>query len=112
MLKDGTYSVWFKTPSGEGTGIVVLSEGKVVGGDTVLTYTGTFAVEGNRFTATIKTNRHAQGQPSVFGLDDLTITLEGSCNSSSVAQCAGFAAECPGLPFEATLLRVASDDAV
>lgn len=109
MLKDGTYSAWFKTPAGEGTGIVHLAAGKVVGSDTVLSYAGSYEIDGDRFTATIKTHRHAQGQPSVFGLDDLTISLKGSSNGT-VARCDGFADEAPGLPFKVTLLLATSDD--
>jgi hypothetical protein len=42
MLRNGSYSAWFKTPKAGGTGIVVLSDGKLTGGDTVLAYTGTY----------------------------------------------------------------------
>jgi hypothetical protein len=42
MLRNGSYSAWFRTPQGEGTGIVALSDGKLTGGDTVLAYTGTY----------------------------------------------------------------------
>jgi hypothetical protein len=40
MLRNGSYSAWFRTPQGEGTGIVVLNDGKMTGGDTVIAYTG------------------------------------------------------------------------
>ena len=38
MLRNGSYSAWFRTQRGEGTGIVELNDGKVTGGDTVLAY--------------------------------------------------------------------------
>lgn len=109
MLRDGTYSAWFKTTVGEGTGIVHLAAGTVVGRDTVLAYAGSYEIDGNRFTAVIKTNRHAPGQPSVFGLDDLSLRLKGSSNGT-VAHCSGFADEAPELPFEVTLLLSVSED--
>jgi len=40
MLKDGSYSAWFRTQRGEGTGIVELSAGKVTGGDAFFAYAG------------------------------------------------------------------------
>jgi hypothetical protein len=49
------------------------------------------------------------GHASVFGLDDLTLSLEGSCKGTTFS-CWGFAAEAPDLPFRATLLFSSSDD--
>jgi hypothetical protein len=69
MLRNGSYSTWFRTPQGEGTGIVVLSDGKLTGGDTVLAYAGTYFQNGDRFSASVRTQRHTPGQPSVFGID-------------------------------------------
>lgn len=108
MLQEGTYSAWFKTPAGEGTGIVHLEAGQVSGHDTVLTYAGSYTIDGDRFTAIITTHRHAQGQPSVFGVDDLTLNLEGSSNGR-LATCSGFANEAPDLPFRATLMLSVPD---
>jgi hypothetical protein len=110
MLQEGTYSAWFKTPAGEGTGIVHLMAGQVSGQDTVLTYAGSYTIDGDRFTAIIRTHRHAQGQATIFGLDDLTLSLEGSSNGR-LATCSGFASEAPGLPFQATLILSVPDQA-
>lgn len=35
MLRNGSYSAWFRTPRGEGMGVVVLNDGKLSGGDTI-----------------------------------------------------------------------------
>jgi hypothetical protein len=50
MLRNGSYSAWFRTPQGEGTGVVVLNDGKMIGGDTVIAYTGSYVEEGDTFT--------------------------------------------------------------
>ena len=42
MVKDGNYVVWFRTPRGQGTGHVHLSEGKISGGDAFITYCGSY----------------------------------------------------------------------
>jgi hypothetical protein len=106
MLRNGSYSAWFRTPQGEGTGIVVLNDGKMTGGDTVIAYTGSYVEEGDTFTASITTERHTQGQPSVFGIDENDLTLTGK-STRTTASCTRTAKQAPGLTFEATLVRMA-----
>jgi hypothetical protein len=43
----------------------------------VIAYTGSYVEEGDAFTASIATERHTQGQPSVFGIDEIDMTLTG-----------------------------------
>ena len=103
MLKDGTYAAWFKTPLGQGTGIAHVADGKICGRDGVMTYSGTCAVDGDRFTATIVTKKHAEGQ-TVFGSDDeLKLTLEGTCHGK-IARYIGTAEQFPGVVLEGTLI--------
>ena len=33
MLENGRCSAWFRTPPGEGTGVVLLKDGAITGGD-------------------------------------------------------------------------------
>ena len=107
MLKDGKYSVWFRTPLAEGTGVVVLApNGRLSGGDTVLSYTGHWRTDGEQFEATVFTARHSPGQPSVFGVDDLDISLTGRSKGGVTASCKGTAKQAPGLSFEPTLVRM------
>jgi hypothetical protein len=106
MLRNGTYSAWFRTSLREGTGVVVLNDGKVAGGDTVLAYTGTYFQNGDQFSASVTTRRHAQGQPSVFGIDNVDLTVTGK-SAPTTASCTGTAKQAPGLAFEATLVRMA-----
>ena len=107
MLRNGSYSTWFRTQRGEGTGIVELSDGKVTGGDTVLAYTGTYVEDGNTFTASIATQRHTQGQASVFGIDNVDLTLTGNSSAPVTASCTGTVEQIPGMTFEAVLIRIA-----
>jgi hypothetical protein len=53
MLRNGSYFAWFRTPQGEGAGIVALSDGKLTGGDTVSDYTGAYVLEGGQIQATL-----------------------------------------------------------
>ncbi|MBR0799577.1 hypothetical protein JQ615_29815 [Bradyrhizobium jicamae] len=103
MLRDGQYAAWFRTPRGEGTGIVRLADGKISGGDTMFAYGGTYEVDDNNFTATLTTRRFAESSSTtVFGCDEVEARLTGRFNGTT-AVCWGAAKEAPGIRFEATL---------
>src|ERR1700756_3329178 len=88
MLKDGKYAAWFRTSRGEGTGIVHLENGKISGGDSIVAYGGSYEIDEDRFTATLTTRRHSAGPPTVFGIDEVEITLTGTFNGR-MASCSG-----------------------
>ena len=102
MLKDGKYAAWFRTSRGEGTGIVHLENGKISGGDSTVAYGGSYEIDEDRFTATLTTRRHSAGPPTVFGIDEVEVTLTGTFNGR-MASCSGTAEQAPGVVFEATL---------
>jgi len=104
MLRNGSYSAWFRPSQGEGTGIVTLNDGKVSGGDTVMTYDGSYLQNEDHFTASIATRRHTQGPPSVFGIDNVDLALAGK-STPTTASCIGTAKQAPAVTFEATLIR-------
>jgi len=103
MLRDGKYAAWFRTPRGQGTGLVDLTEGRISGRDSFFTYGGSYQVDQQRFTAVLTVKRHADGSPSVFGLDEVVANLSGEC-SGAVATCSGTAREAPDIKFECTLI--------
>jgi hypothetical protein len=105
MLKNGRYAVWFKTPKGEGTGMIILTDGRVRGSDAVIAYAGSYQENGDHFTAAISTRRYAEGQPSLFGIDDLDLTLAGT-SKEKTASCEGTAKQAPDLGFQATLIKI------
>jgi hypothetical protein len=105
MLRNGSYSAWFRTQQGEGTGVVVLNDGKISGGDNVSAYSGSYVVDGDKFTASLASRRHTQGQPSVFGIDNVDLTLTGKFTPTT-ASCTGTAKQAPDLTFEAALIRM------
>jgi hypothetical protein len=105
MLRDGEYAAWFKTPRGEGIGIVHLANGEITGGDNVSNYSGWYKVEEDRFTAVLTTRRHTVGPPSVFDVDEVELRLSGK-STGVTASCTGTATQAPDMPFQATLIRV------
>lgn len=109
MMRDGKYAAWFRTPRGQGTGIVHLAEGRISGSDSFITYGGSYQFDDDqRFTAVLTTRRHAEGPPTVFGLDEVEVSLSGVC-SAAMATCSGTAREAPDVTFEVTLIYSQED---
>jgi hypothetical protein len=104
MLKDGKYAAWFRTPRGQGTGIVHLADGRISGCDSFFTYGGSYQVDDDdHFTATLTTRRHADGMPTVFGPDEVDVSLQGVCHGTMVVG-SGTASQAPDVQFEVTLI--------
>lgn len=111
MLKDGKYAAWFRTPRGQGTGIVHLADGRISGSDSFITYGGSYQFDDDQhFTAVLTTRRHSDGPPTVFGPDEVEVDLAGVCNGL-MATCSGRAKEAPDVKFEATLIYNQEDAA-
>jgi hypothetical protein len=102
MLRDGRYAAWFRTSHGEGTCNVHLAGGRIAGGDSFFSYSGSYEVENDYFTAVLATRRYAPGPPTVFGLDEVEIKLSGKINGITAA-CTGIVEQVPGVTLEATL---------
>jgi hypothetical protein len=108
MLANGNYSAWFRTPNGDGTGIVTLSDGTITGGDSFFEYSGSYEQNGDQLTATVRTRRLCDGPPAVFRIDEVVLKLEGRCQGE-IAVCAGTAEQAPGVSFEVTLIPCRED---
>jgi hypothetical protein len=107
LITEGKYSVWFRTPLGEGAGVAELGpNGELSGGDTTFSYAGTWERVGERFKAALSATRIAPGPPGVFAMDEIDISVVGHCDGSVSTSCTGFARQAPGLKLEVTLIRV------
>lgn len=101
----GKYSTWFRTPVGEGAGAVeLLPDGRLTGGDTTFSYSGTWTQAGDRVKVVYSAKRIADGPPGVFGLDELDIISTGQINADGSLTCTGFAKQAPGLKLEIELV--------
>jgi hypothetical protein len=105
-MRDGLYRVHFRTPAGQGMGIVVLENGTLRGGDAIMYYVGSFSAKKDAFTAELVAQRHNTNRPSVFGVDTVNLTLEGTVTGDT-AETKGTAKEKPDVAFQATLTRLA-----
>jgi hypothetical protein len=106
-MKNGLYKVHFKTPLGEGFGVVVAENGKMRGGDSSIYYVGSYQVDGDNLTATVETDAHSRypGSGSVFGRDQVTIQISGKV-AGDVVTTRGSSPQAPGVSFNATLSRL------
>lgn len=97
VITPGRYSVWFKTPVGEGAGVVEFgSDGTLSGGDSTFGYAGHWTQEGEHFKATLSARRTEPGPPGIFGLDAVDIVVSGRSVDGSSTSCTGFARQAPG----------------
>ncbi|QOZ47666.1 hypothetical protein XH89_32440 [Bradyrhizobium sp. CCBAU 53340] len=111
MITPGRYAVWFKTPVGEGAGVVEFGpDGTLAGGDDTFAYAGSWTQQGEHFKATLSARRVAPGPPGVFGLDEIDIVVSGRSVDDSSTLCTGFAKQAPGLRLEVELVRIVGDD--
>ncbi|WP_092147065.1 GrlR family regulatory protein [Bradyrhizobium sp. NFR13] len=80
MLLNGLYSIEFSAgpDNPTGSGVVVLCDGILLGGDSSLLYKGTYSQRDGKFYATVRTSRHAHHTPSLFGLDEATLSFAGT----------------------------------
>jgi hypothetical protein len=78
-MKNGLYSIHVSLQDGrvgKGSGVVMFRDGKIVGGDAYLYYTGTFSVKDNTFKGEVLVRRHTSsrddnplfGAPSPVGI--------------------------------------------
>ena len=110
MITEGKYSIWFRTPIGDGAGVIEFGpNGELSGGDTTFSYIGSWEQNGDRFKAAISAKRIVPGPPGVFGRDELDIVVAGHSDGGVSASCTGFAKQAPGLRLEVTLIRVRDD---
>ena len=103
MLRDGRYSVWFKTAQADGVGIIELANEQLSGRDTVIEYSGRLTQDGDRFKAVVSTRRHSPGHDGILGLDEFDVDFEGT-SASRTAACSGFVRQLPDVPLEVVLV--------
>ena len=107
-MQNGLYAAEFRTPLGQGNGVVLLLNGTLQGGDSMMYYRGSYTTEGNNFKADVKTGAHAHppGMQSVFGREHVTIGLSGTFDNDSLTA-NGKAAEAPNVNFAVKLKLIA-----
>jgi hypothetical protein len=97
-----------KTPQGEGTANISLTDGRIIGRDNVLEYRGSYEQDRDRFTAVVRTRRFCEGLSTLIGIDEFELKLDGR-SSGAMAFCSGTVEQAPGLTLEVALIRCAEE---
>jgi hypothetical protein len=107
-MQEGLYKVSFRTPIGQGDGVVVLEGGQIRGGDSTMYYIGHYTQAGDTFSANVAvaTHSHVAGVASVLGVSQGQISLHGTSVGNS-ATLNGTSPQAPSIGFTATLSRLA-----
>ena len=84
IMKNGLYSIHVSLQdgrSGKGSGVVVFRDGKIVGGDAYLFYTGTYTVKDDTFKGEVLVQRHtssADANPLFGGATPAGVGVSGT----------------------------------
>jgi len=79
MSTDGLWLAEFQTPLGHGSGVVVIDQGRVRGGDAGYYYVGSLSETAGRLSGTLHILHYAGPTSSVFGpIRSITLNLEGT----------------------------------
>lgn len=86
-LRTGLYRATFSTPLGHGSGVVVLENGKVTGGDSGFAFVGNYNEIGDKFSADVRIFKHTHDQLgfALLGSDDATVVIEGKVDGDKMA---------------------------
>ena len=88
-MKNGLYSIHVSLQdgrSGKGSGVVMFRDGKILGGDAYLFYTGSYTVKGNAFKGEVLVQRHTSSpdaNPLFGGASPVGIGVSGTFNQTS-----------------------------
>ena|SRR2546421_10289603 len=77
-MTDGLWIVQFHGPQGVGGGVVVLTKGQVLGGDSGFTYNGSYELKDEVFKAKVLVKNFDSAIPNVLGVPgDFDLIVEG-----------------------------------
>jgi len=103
-MKNGLYKVHFQTSLGTGAGIVVLRDGRLLGGDSSFWFAGRYRQDENTFTASVEMKMHMNvpGLKNVLGAPEAIISLSGAIFGDE-AHMTGISPDAPRVQLRATL---------
>lgn len=104
---NGTWVVNFNTPLGGGAGVVVLNDGKLRGGDSMMIYYGSYNENANKLDVDLRFHAHTvvPGMGSVFGIDQADIHLSGTVTGGMNAQLTGSSPQANGVTITVSMQR-------
>ena len=82
---DGLWTVHYFGPQGNGGGVVVLTKGQVLGGDSGFFYIGSFEERGDTFKGRVAVKNFDPSIPNVIGVvGDFELLIDGKVQGDSI----------------------------
>ena len=66
-------------------GVVVIGDGKILGGDSGFTYVGHLRTDREQVTANMRVAKYVVGAPPIFGMDNFEVELTGQTNEHQIS---------------------------
>lgn len=107
---EGFYKISFFTQLSTGSGVAFLSGGSLCGSDSLVSYDGTYEIEGDCFHARILMLSHggSQGATSAFGVERATLSVKGRVTDTGL-NCVACADTAPDITMALRLERMRQD---
>lgn len=89
---EGLWTIEFSSPIGFGTGVVVFTDKRLLGGDEGYYYFGEYTVDDHHIGGKAEVVRFDKNSLSVFGdMDNFTLNLDGKVSENSIVGVASLA---------------------
>jgi hypothetical protein len=115
-MKNGLYSIHVSLldgRSGKGSGVILFRDGKILGGDAFLFYTGSYSVKGDTFKGEVLVQRHTSSpdaNPLFGGPNPVGIGVSGTFTDTSAVMNGTALVGKASQIFGATLRKLADDE--
>jgi hypothetical protein len=106
-VENGMYVVRFRAPAGVmGGGVVILGDGKLRGGDSMVAYLGSYRDEGGEMIAELQAKVHTNvpGMAPIFGAADATVMAKGKMRDGR-GLLIGTSPQAPGVQLQVEIER-------
>jgi T3SS negative regulator,GrlR len=102
---DGFWTVKFQGTQGGGGGVAVFTNGKIFGGDSGYTYTGTYQESNNQVKAKVSVQNFVPGVPNVMGRQgNFDLEFSGTASGDTINGTANLAGQ-PAAKMNATMTK-------
>ena len=115
-MKNGLYSIHVSLLDGrvgKGSGVVLFRDGRILGGDAYLFYTGSYTVKGNTFKGEVLVQRHTSSpdaNPLFGGPSPVSIGVSGTFTDTAAEMSGTALVGKASQIFTATLRKLAETD--
>ena len=116
MMKNGLYSIHVSLQdgrTGKGSGVIMFRDGKILGGDAYLFYTGSYTMKGDSFKGEVLVQRHTRSpdaNPLFGGPNPVGIGVSGKFTDTAAVMDGTALVGKASQIFKATLRKLADID--